>query len=66
MLTRRVECKRSTGIVLGFAKEAIKMDFATIGRLSSYVKQKNLTFAAKHKIRTAQTLANVNGKNFIP
>ncbi|MBQ3444568.1 MAG: hypothetical protein IJG33_15150 [Selenomonadaceae bacterium] len=37
------------------------MDFATIGRLSTYVKQKNLTFAAKHKIRTGQTLTNANG-----
>lgn len=41
------------------------MDFATIGTLSSYVKQKNLTFAAKHKIRTGQTLTNSNG-NFVP
>ena len=40
------------------------MDFATIGTLSSYVKQKNLAFAAKHKIRTGQTLTNANG-NFI-
>lgn len=40
------------------------MDFATIGKLSSYVKTKNLTFAAKHKIRTGQTLTNSNG-NFI-
>lgn len=40
------------------------MDFATIGTLNSYVKQKNLTFAAKHKIRTGQTLTNANG-NFI-
>ena len=40
------------------------MDFATIGKLSTYVKQKNLTFAAKHKIRTGQTLTNTNG-NFI-
>ncbi len=40
------------------------MDFAVIGTLSSYVKQKNLTFAAKHKIRTGQTLTNSNG-NFI-
>ena len=40
------------------------MDFATIGTLSSYVKQKNLLFAAKHKIRTGQTLTNSNG-NFI-
>ncbi len=40
------------------------MDFATIGTLSSYVKRQNLTFAAKHKIRTGQTLTNANG-NFI-
>ncbi len=40
------------------------MDFATIGTLNSYVKQKNLLFAAKHKIRTGQTLTNANG-NFI-
>ena len=40
------------------------MDFAVIGTLSSYVKQKNLTFAAKHTIRTGQTLTNANG-NFI-
>lgn len=40
------------------------MDFAVIGTLSSYVKQKNLSFAAKHKIRTGQTLTNANG-NFI-
>ena len=40
------------------------MDFATIGTLSSYVKRQNLTFAAKHKIRTGQTLTNSNG-NFI-
>lgn len=37
------------------------MDFAVMGTLSSYVKQKNLTFAAKHKIRTGQTLTNSNG-----
>ena len=40
------------------------MDFATIGKLGTYVKTKNLTFAAKHKIRTGQTLTNANG-NFI-
>ena len=40
------------------------MDFAVMGTISSYVKQKNLTFAAKHKIRTGQTLTNSNG-NFI-
>lgn len=37
------------------------MDFAVMGTISSYVKQKNLTFAAKHKIRTGQTLTNANG-----
>ncbi len=40
------------------------MDFAVIGTLSSYVKTKNLAFAAKHKIRTGQTLTNANG-NFV-
>ena len=40
------------------------MDFAVMGTISSYVKQKNLTFAAKHRIRTGQTLTNANG-NFI-
>ena len=37
------------------------MDFATIGKLGTYVKQKNLMFAAKHKIRTGQTLINGSG-----
>ena len=37
------------------------MDFAVIGTISSYVKQKNLTFAAKHKIRTGQTLTDAYG-----
>ena len=40
------------------------MDFAVIGTLSNYVKMKNLNFAAKHKIRTGQTLTNANG-NFV-
>lgn len=40
------------------------MDFAVIGTLSNYVKTKNLNFAAKHKIRTGQTLTNANG-NFV-
>lgn len=40
------------------------MDFAVVGTLNSYVKTKNLTFAAKHKIRTGQTLTNSNG-NFV-
>ena len=37
------------------------MDFAVMGTINSYVKRKNLTFAAKHKIRTGQTLVNANG-----
>ena len=40
------------------------MDLAVIGTLSSYVKRKNLQFAAKHKIKTGQTLTNANG-NFL-
>ena len=40
------------------------MDFAVIGSIGSYIKTKNLTFAAKHKIRTGQTLTNSNG-NFV-
>lgn len=40
------------------------MDFAVIGSIGSYIKTKNLTFAAKHKIRTGQTLTNQNG-NFV-
>jgi len=40
------------------------MDFAVTGTINSYVKTKNLTFAAKYKIRTGQTLTNSNG-NFI-
>ena len=40
------------------------MDFAVIGTLSSYVKRQNLSFAAKHKLRTGQTLTNANG-NFV-
>lgn len=37
------------------------MDFTIMGTVSSYVKRKNLTFAAKHKIKTGQTLINANG-----
>lgn len=37
------------------------MDFAVMGTISSYVKRKNLTFAAKHKIRTGQTLTDAYG-----
>ena len=40
------------------------MDFTAVGKISSYVKTKNLTLAAKHKIRTGQTLTNSNG-NFV-
>ncbi|MBR3747484.1 MAG: hypothetical protein IKN27_11060, partial [Selenomonadaceae bacterium] len=40
------------------------MDLAVIGTLSSYVKRKNLQFAAKHKIKTGQTLTDANG-NFL-
>ena len=40
------------------------MDLAVIGTLSSYVKRKNLQFAAKHQIKTGQTLTNANG-NFL-
>ncbi|MBR4151525.1 MAG: hypothetical protein IKT98_01020 [Selenomonadaceae bacterium] len=40
------------------------MDFTITGTLNSYVKTKNLTFAAKHKLRTGQTLTNSNG-NFV-
>ena len=40
------------------------MDFAVTGRLGDYIKTKNLLFAAKHKIRTGQTLTNANG-NFV-
>ncbi len=40
------------------------MNFAIVGTLSSYVKTKTLTFAAKHKIRTGQTITNSNG-NFV-
>lgn len=37
------------------------MDFAVMGTISSYVKRQNLTFAAKHKMRTGQTLVDSNG-----
>lgn len=40
------------------------MDFAVMGTVSSYVKLKNLNFAAKYKLKTGQTLVNSNG-NFI-
>ncbi len=37
------------------------MDFATIGTIGSYVRQKNLTFAANYKIKTGQRIADTNG-----
>ena len=37
------------------------MDFAVMGTISSYIKQKNLNFAAKYKLKTGQTLTNSNG-----
>ena len=37
------------------------MDFTTIGRIGSYVKQKNLNFAANYKIKTGQRVADANG-----
>ena len=37
------------------------MDFAVMGTISSFVKQKNLSAAAKYKIRTGQTLTDANG-----
>jgi len=37
------------------------MDFAGIGKISSFVKQKNLVFAANYKIKTGQSIVNGNG-----
>ena len=37
------------------------MDFSTIGTIGSYVKQKNLMFAANYKIKTGQRVADANG-----
>ena len=37
------------------------MDFTTIGKVSSYIKQKNLMFAANYKIKTGQRVTNSNG-----
>ena len=37
------------------------MDFTTIGTLGSFIKQKNLTFAANYKIKTGQRIADANG-----
>lgn len=38
------------------------MDFTTIGTLHSYARIKNLQFAAKHKIKTGQTIASASGR----
>lgn len=37
------------------------MDFAVMGTISSYIKQKNLSFATKHKIKTGQSLTDAKG-----
>lgn len=37
------------------------MDFTTIGKVNSYIKQKNLLFAANYKIKTGQRVTNSNG-----
>lgn len=37
------------------------MDFAGIGKISSFVKQKNLVFAANYKIKTGQSIVNGSG-----
>ena len=37
------------------------MDFVTIGKVNSYIKQKNLSFAANYKIKTGQRVMNSNG-----
>ena len=37
------------------------MDFTTIGTVGSYLKQKNLNFAANYKIKTGQRVADANG-----
>ena len=37
------------------------MDFATMGKVGSYIKQKNLSFAANYKIKTGQRVMNTNG-----
>ncbi len=38
------------------------MDFTTIGTLHSYARIKNLQFAAKHKLKTGQTIASASGR----
>ena len=37
------------------------MDFTTIGKIGSFVKQKNLLFAANYKIKTGQRIVDANG-----
>ena len=37
------------------------MDFTTIGTVASYLKQKNMKFAADYKIKTGQKLTDANG-----
>ncbi|MBR6014432.1 MAG: hypothetical protein IK062_11755 [Selenomonadaceae bacterium] len=37
------------------------MDFASIGKVGSYLKQKNLFFAANYKIKTGQRVVDSNG-----
>ena len=37
------------------------MDFATMGKVGSYIKQKNLSFAANYKIHTGQRVMDSNG-----
>ena len=38
------------------------MDFTTIGKVGSYLKQKNLAFAANYKIKTGQRITDGNGQ----
>ncbi len=37
------------------------MDFTTMGTIGSYIRQKNLTFAANYKIKTGQRITDSNG-----
>ena len=37
------------------------MDFTTIGTVGSYIKQKNLNFAANYKLKTGQRVTDANG-----
>ena len=38
------------------------MDFTAIGKVGSYIKQKNLVFAANYKIKTGQRITDSNGQ----